>query len=588
MSPVADSNASPTRLPAVGRFGHCGWLLRHGLLALASLAAAATASPTFARGELCGIFVSTLGADTPDCGLSPDSPCATIQHGVGRAAELGATCVFIQTGAYVEFVKLQPGVNLFGGFSLDWEAGPVTEREHLTVLTGAFDASNGVWAALFAQSIPFAEAPTIADLVIRGPDVPNGSLINGNGRPSMAILAQSSGIVVLRCRVEAGQGGLGLNSLSGTNAWPLVATSSMVGVDGSDGQSGGCSTASPTPGAGGINPLVGDNATGGLGGGGGAADTQCGFPSNGQPMAGAPGEDGLGLNGGGGGLLGPSCGPGGIGIPAQPVNGAGGAGGSSYTLFGLNVLANAGTAGSLGAHGSGGGGGGGAGGCNSPVNHSGGAGGGGGAGGLRSPTAGQPGRGGGPSLGLVLVLSNAKVTDCLFVGGIGGNGGPGGKGGIGQAGGAGGLGGASPFGADVGGVGGAGAHGGHSGGGGGGAGGPSIAITGASTGSVVQLTNVQVIPGVPGAGGAGGAPAAALPPDNDGHPGATGAAGIVGSFAALTIGPVSLAEAVCDPLPCAPPRPKPCLGDLNEDGIVDGADLGLLLSAWGLCPDAKP
>ena len=30
-----------------------------------------------------------------------------------------------------------------------------------------------------------------------------------------------------------------------------------------------------------------------------------------------------------------------------------------------------------------------------------------------------------------------------------------------------------------------------------------------------------------------------------------------------------------------------CLGDLNEDGFVDGADLGLLLGAWGPCPGEK-
>ena len=28
----------------------------------------------------------------------------------------------------------------------------------------------------------------------------------------------------------------------------------------------------------------------------------------------------------------------------------------------------------------------------------------------------------------------------------------------------------------------------------------------------------------------------------------------------------------------------PCVGDLNEDGVVNGADLGLLLGNWGACP----
>jgi hypothetical protein len=31
-----------------------------------------------------------------------------------------------------------------------------------------------------------------------------------------------------------------------------------------------------------------------------------------------------------------------------------------------------------------------------------------------------------------------------------------------------------------------------------------------------------------------------------------------------------------------------CFGDLNEDGIVDAADIGLLLSAWGSCGKAGP
>ena len=30
--------------------------------------------------------------------------------------------------------------------------------------------------------------------------------------------------------------------------------------------------------------------------------------------------------------------------------------------------------------------------------------------------------------------------------------------------------------------------------------------------------------------------------------------------------------------------PDYCPGDLNVDGIVDGADLSQLLGAWGVCP----
>ena len=30
--------------------------------------------------------------------------------------------------------------------------------------------------------------------------------------------------------------------------------------------------------------------------------------------------------------------------------------------------------------------------------------------------------------------------------------------------------------------------------------------------------------------------------------------------------------------------PPPCVGDVNGDGAVSGADLGLMIAAWGACP----
>ena len=37
-----------------------------------------------------------------------------------------------------------------------------------------------------------------------------------------------------------------------------------------------------------------------------------------------------------------------------------------------------------------------------------------------------------------------------------------------------------------------------------------------------------------------------------------------------------------------PPQAGSCVGDLNDDGVVNGADLGLLLGAWGACPGGTP
>ena len=32
------------------------------------------------------------------------------------------------------------------------------------------------------------------------------------------------------------------------------------------------------------------------------------------------------------------------------------------------------------------------------------------------------------------------------------------------------------------------------------------------------------------------------------------------------------------------PAPEECPADINRDGVIDGADLSLLLGGWGSCP----
>jgi hypothetical protein len=58
---------------------------------------------------------------------------------------------------------------------------------------------------------------------------------------------------------------------------------------------------------------------------------------------------------------------------------------------------------------------------------------------------------------------------------------------------------------------------------------------------------------------------------------------VIGSFSA-TSGSISGSLVIDGP---AQP-PASCLGDLNDDGSVNGADLGLLLGAWGACPFGTP
>ena len=58
---------------------------------------------------------------------------------------------------------------------------------------------------------------------------------------------------------------------------------------------------------------------------------------------------------------------------------------------------------------------------------------------------------------------------------------------------------------------------------------------------------------------------------------------VVGSYSA-TSGAVSGSLVIGGP----EQPPASCLGDLNLDGVVTGADLGLMLGAWGACPGGTP
>ena len=52
----------------------------------------------------------------------------------------------------------------------------------------------------------------------------------------------------------------------------------------------------------------------------------------------------------------------------------------------------------------------------------------------------------------------------------------------------------------------------------------------------------------------------------------------LGDFKTFNVGPDSMrAEVVA-----------PCIADLNDDGEVNGADLGLLISGWGPCQPTGP
>ncbi len=484
------------------------------------------------------VFVATTGDDGNPGTL--EAPVRTIGRGVALAVEDEARDhVYVASGVYSEAVLLAAGVEIYGGYSLDFHDrnvtgnetaifGPAPDPEHPGAVSGL-----GIQAAVL-------DGFTVVGFDIADPSASSyGVYLRNCG----------AGVVVRNCVVRAGDGGNGLpgapgdvgaSAPAGAGAGSVPrAAAQLQCVDGAPNISAGgagvqhvCPAANDAPvdvsgGGGGnadcptFNVGEGSGANGrgpGAGAGGAVGFNQelitqfprcflCLIPGNGTEV-GIPGEDGdAGPPGGGGRACGAAAGsaaggrwtaPGaGAGVRGSPGGGGGGGGaGSGVEIAGRFDFLS----------------------CPAPANESiGGGGGGGGAGGCGGD-GGGPGDPGGGSFAVFVVFDAAPEglpglennTIERGTGGFGGDGGAGAEGGAGSSGrealdldpdDKSGLLACS----DPGGRGGDGGDGGPGGGGGGGCGGPSVGIfvAGAPGADAGALRAANRFPGT-GAAGAGG------------------------------------------------------------------------------------
>ena len=480
-----------------------------------------------------GIFVATTGDDAATCGLTYQTPCATVQKGITRAIIASRPHVYVQAGVYSGVVTLQNNVSIFGGYDTGWQRGPRGVAGHETRLVGALDSGEGQFMTV--KAISLIVQTTVADVVIEGPDA-SGS-VGPNGRSSYAVYARDASaapaaLLLQRVTIVAGDGAPGAAGTSGANATNVSPTVGMEGQPGGGASEFTTTCNSSSHGGGGPRGSNscsgGSDPSGGAGGNGGEMDSSC--PCAFSSCDATSGDGGgnaavvvasLGL--GGGGAAANSCldGPGGGGQPGRIINGAAGSTATAAGSLSLGYwIGRASSGGGTGQNGGGGGGGGGSGGCDSGTDSYGTGGGGGGAGGCAAPAGGGGGGAGGSSFAVFAIGSTVSVAECAIQLGVGGAGGAGGVGGRGQSGGPGG--GAGPGSGDSapGGGGGAGVHGGHGGGGAGGPGGNSFGIF--SFGSTVPQS-CTFSGGASGGGGAGGASAPSAPTaERDGNAGPSG------------------------------------------------------------------
>jgi hypothetical protein len=387
------------------------------------------------------VFVdATSGSDTNPG--TKESPTRSITAALGK---LGLRSrVYVCAGEYTETIDLKQPASIFGGFA----CGAFT----YSGIKPTVRAPSGNAYALDVH----AGDLRLADLALLGPEL---------GTPSSiaARVVRSSGVTLLRMRLEGGVAAKGANGTRSDVSFPATSLKGMPAL----GPIGGAARVVSCPG--------GAMTTGGKGGDNGSGGNP-GLPAG-------PGSTG---GAGTGGAVNASCAAGGAGGDG----GRGGAGspGPGASTLGAIVqdawIATNGGSGSIGSPGQGGGGGSGMAG----------AGGGGGGAGSCGGAGGGGGGGGGASVALLSVDSTITIVGSELRTAGAGDGGTGSAGQPAQANpGPAGLG--AP-GACSGGNGGLGGDGGD---GGGGAGGVSIGVLYKGSKPILQTTTVS-----PGAAGAGG------------------------------------------------------------------------------------
>ena len=488
------------------------------------------------------LFVSAEANPGGDGSLA--RPFQRIQDAVDALLGSGRVYVLVAEGVYRERVVVSDGVQIYGGYSEDFQRRDVLRLA--SIVQSPIVPGQGSPGSLVANGVGASGTPTIiAGLHVYGADAP-AAATGQPGATSVAVWIHNAG-PALRLQnnvIRGGRGGTGGRGADGATGFGRQQSTVVDGADGLDGQriDGACPTGTViSPGAPGTNPMCS-----GVNGRTGGAATCPAFDWTVTPVRGtqaifqvptAGGDGAGGFHRSFDDLSGASCShvtESGFPSDFQTHNGADGLDGSDgasgdsgagcAAAFGSFITgewtagrAGMGSDGVAGAHGAGGGAGGGTARftegvdfCN--AHEVGATGGGGGAGGCPG-FGGRDGGSGGASIA-VLVSNDAPspsvvLTDNRIERGPGGRGGDGGFGGPGGQGGRGGFGGRpGSWSGSTGGKGGEGGNGGAGGGGGGGCGGPSFGVL--SYRAVVMIgTNDFTVPddsltgGLPGDGGTG-------------------------------------------------------------------------------------
>ena len=172
-------------------------------------AEAVTRQPICGTADLSGlqsrIYVAPAGRDSADCGATPASACASIQHGIDRCAVAGCG-VLVRYGLFktAATIALRDGVGVYGACVFDGNA----DHQYRTVV----------------EAKPAAGTPAISADSINKPTTVHGLVVIGTketqpGTASVAMTARNSrGLVIGSTVLSSGAGGPGAPGVSATAA----------------------------------------------------------------------------------------------------------------------------------------------------------------------------------------------------------------------------------------------------------------------------------------------------------------------------------------------------------------------------------
>ena len=271
-----------------------------------------------------GVFVAPSGADTALCGTR-ETPCRSVQFGIGRATTMTRPKVFVGRGTFVEHVVMKAAITLDGG----WEVNGLSWTRACAAPPGATILRAPPMAAAAVEATDLGgPAATLANLAVKGraeaEGKPGDSLygITATGATTTLLLEN---VVVIVPNGGTGKGGTkGMAGVVGAAAGCSTAGAATVGQPGAIGAGSAAGTFGPT---GWISAAGTDGTTGMPGGNGalGAAGSCAACVTCGAFLAGCPATVDV-----------PKCGGTGIagcgGAPGTQGTGAGG-GGSSVGIF---------------------------------------------------------------------------------------------------------------------------------------------------------------------------------------------------------------------------------------------------------------